>query len=124
MNTLLIADDESGIRSLVRMTLESDSYAILEASDGPEALELARKHKPGLVLLDVMMPGLSGFEVCRALKDDPDTSGITVVMLTAAAQESQVKEGEAAGADGYFTKPFSPVTLLRKVDEVFGGETS
>lgn len=120
MSKLLIADDEAGIRSLVRMTLDSDSYEILEASDGDEALELARRHKPDLVLLDVEMPGQSGFEVCRALKEDPETSGVTVVMLTAKAQELDLQEGEAAGADDYFTKPFSPVSLLRKVDEVFG----
>jgi DNA-binding response OmpR family regulator len=119
---LLIADDEDGIRSLVRMTLESDAYEILEASDGDEALMMALEHQPELVLLDASMPGLSGFEVCRALKERPSTSGITVIMLTALAQESDRAKGEAAGADDYFTKPFSPVALLRKVDQVFSEE--
>jgi len=119
---LLIADDEDGIRSLVRMTLESNAYEILEASDGDEALMMALEHQPELVLLDASMPGLSGFEVCRALKERPSTSGITVIMLTALAQESDRAKGEAAGADDYFTKPFSPVALLRKVDQVFSEE--
>ncbi|HZA27772.1 MAG TPA: response regulator [Actinomycetota bacterium] len=122
MRTLLIADDESGIRSLVRMTLQRKQYEILEASDGEEALALARKHHPELVLLDVMMPGLSGFDVCRALKDDPATADATVVMLTAKAQDGDRAEGIAAGADDYFTKPFSPIALLRKIDDVYGEE--
>lgn len=122
MRTLLIADDESGIRSLVKMTLQRKQYEILEASDGEEALAMARKHHPELVLLDVMMPGLTGFEVCRALKDDPATAGATVVILTAKAQDSDRAEGIAAGADDYFTKPFSPIALLRKIDEVYAEE--
>jgi two-component system phosphate regulon response regulator PhoB len=122
MRTLLIADDEDGIRSLVRMTLQRKQYEILEASDGEEALALARKHHPELVLLDVMMPGLTGFEVCRALKDDPATADATVVMLSAKAQDSDRAQGIAAGADDYFTKPFSPIALLRKIDDVYGEE--
>lgn len=118
MKKLLIADDEPGVRSLVRMTLESEAYEILEASNGEEALALAREQLPQLALLDVMMPGLSGFEVCKQLKADPATAGITIVMLTARAQETDVKEGEAVGADDYFTKPFSPVSLMRKVNEI------
>jgi two-component system phosphate regulon response regulator PhoB len=118
MRKLLIADDESGIRSLVRMTLERDAYEIIEAADGEQALALAREHRPEVVLLDVMMPKLSGFEVCRALKDDPATSEATVVMLTAKAQDADRQQGIAAGADDYFTKPFSPIALLRKIDQV------
>ena len=124
MRKLLIADDEDGIRSLVRMTLESDAYEILEAADGTEALELARAHRPDLLLLDVMMPGVTGLEVCRTLKSDPATAGITIVMLTARAQDSDREAGRAAGAESYFTKPFSPVALLRKVDEIFSGSAS
>jgi two-component system, OmpR family, phosphate regulon response regulator PhoB len=119
MRKLMIADDEPGVRSLVRMTLESDSYEILEASDGDEALMLALEHRPELILLDVTMPGLSGLQICRMLKDNPSTSAISVVMLTAMDQDSDRAEGKAAGADDYFTKPFSPLALLRKVDEIF-----
>lgn len=118
MEKLLIADDEPGIRRLVRMTLESDDYDIIEASNGQEALDLARLHKPALILLDVMMPRLGGFDICRELKADPETASITIVMLTARAQESDQSEARDAGADDYFMKPFSPVALMRKVDEI------
>jgi CheY-like chemotaxis protein len=121
LKKLLMADDESGVRSLVRMTLESDAYEILEASDGNQALELAREHQPDLVLLDVAMPGMSGFEVCRLIKEDPETKQIKVIMLTARAQQMDVEEGQKSGADDYFTKPFSPVALMKKVEEIFGG---
>jgi CheY-like chemotaxis protein len=116
MKKLLIADDQAGIRSLVRMTLESDAYEIIEAADGNQALALAREQHPDILLLDVMMPGQTGIEVCRALKADPDTAGIHVVLLTAKAQDLDYREGKAAGADEYFTKPFSPVALLELVD--------
>ncbi len=124
MRKLLIADDEEAVRSLVRMTLEVDSFEILEAGDGPEALAMARRHRPDLVLLDVAMPGLSGFEVCRALKGDPATASMTVIMLTAKAQDSERQQGLDAGADDYFTKPFSPLVLLTRVDELFADEGS
>ncbi len=124
MRKLLIADDEDGIRSLVRMTLEADSYEILEARDSDEALALAREHRPELMFLDVMMPGGSGFDVCRELKADPATAGITIIMLTAQAQERDRELGVEAGADDYFTKPFSPVGLLYKVEEVLAGVDS
>lgn len=119
MKKLLIADDEPGVRSLVRMTLESDAYEILEASNGDEALMLALEHRPELILLDVSMPGLSGLQVCRMLKENPSTSAISVVMLTSRSQDIDRAWGKSAGADEYFTKPFSPVALLRKVDEIF-----
>lgn len=124
MNKLLIADDEPGIRRLVRMTLESDQCEILEAADGEEALSVARDEQPDLVLLDVMMPKRSGIEVCRILKDDRATSGIVVIMLTARAQESDLRESEEAGSDGYFMKPFSPIALMRKVDEMLSGDNA
>jgi two-component system phosphate regulon response regulator PhoB len=114
---LLIADDQEGIRALVRMTLESDAYEIIEAADGNRALALAQEQHPDLILLDVMMPGQSGFDVCRALKGDPATAEITIVLLTARAQDSDFVEGQSAGADKYLTKPFSPVALLELVDQ-------
>ena len=124
MKKLLIADDELGIRRLVRMTLESDQYEIIEAADAQEALGMARAHRPELVLLDVMMPKGTGFDVCRALKQDPETKDITVVMLTARSQKADLAEGEGAGADDYFTKPFSPVNLVRKVDQILEDDHS
>ncbi|HZA19473.1 MAG TPA: response regulator [Actinomycetota bacterium] len=121
MRKLLIADDEPGIRRLMRVTLQSDRYEIVEAADGEEALAQARQHRPDLILLDVMMPKRSGLDVCRILKDDPATADIAIIMLTARAQDSDIKEGEDAGSDGYFMKPFSPVALMRRVDEVLFG---
>jgi DNA-binding response OmpR family regulator len=121
LKKLLIVDDEEGIRSLVRMTLDGGAYQILEARDGSQALEIARKHHPDIVLLDVMLPDISGIEVCRTLKDDPLMDSTTVVMLTAKAQHSDVDEAEDAGADGYFTKPFSPIALVQRVEMILGG---
>jgi CheY-like chemotaxis protein len=120
VRTLLIVDDEEGVRSLVRMTLESEQYEILEAKEGAEALAMVRKHTPDLVLLDVMLPDCSGIDVCRALKTDPQTASTTVVMLTAKAQSADLEDAEEAGADGYFTKPFSPVALMQRVERIFG----
>jgi two-component system phosphate regulon response regulator PhoB len=118
---LLIADDEDGIRALVRMTLDGESLEILEAADGDVAVAMAQEYLPDVVLLDVMMPGRSGFDVCRALKADPATAGITIILLTAKAQPADREEGRAAGADEYFSKPFSPIALLHKIDDVMSG---
>lgn len=122
MRTILIADDEIGVRSLVRMTLQRESFTIVEAADGPEALALARSRRPELVLLDVTMPGTTGYEVCRQLKADPNTADMFVIMLTARAQDADRDMGREVGADEYFTKPFSPVALLRKIDEIYATE--
>jgi CheY-like chemotaxis protein len=118
---LLIADDEPPVRKLIRVTLEGEDFTILEAADGVEALTLARIELPSLMLLDVMMPGLDGVEVCRQLKADPDTKGIVVLLLTALTQKQDRERGLAAGADGWFTKPFSPLALLQRVDQVRTG---
>jgi DNA-binding response OmpR family regulator len=122
LQKLLIVDDEEGVRALVRMTLNTNEYQILEASDGNQALGLARDHHPDLVLLDVMLPDLSGIDICRELKGDPAMASTTIVMLTAKAQNSDYGEAEDAGADGYFTKPFSPIALIQKVESVLGGD--
>lgn len=118
---ILIVDDDPNLRLLVSATLEGDPrYRLLEAGTGETALEIARKEKPDLILLDIAMPGIDGFNVCRTLKADPETRHITVVMLTALGQEADRKRGMDAGADSYFTKPFSPTALLEKVEEVLG----
>ena len=121
---LLIADDESGVRRLVRMTLASEEYSIIEASDGDEALAMARSEMPDLILLDVKMPKRSGLNVCRVLKSDPATSGINIVMLTARSMDEDDTDLSTIGADHYFTKPFSPVALVRKVDDILGRQQS
>jgi len=119
VRTLLIADDEPGIRALVRMTLQNETYEILEAADGEAALEIARSRHPELILLDVSMPKLTGIDVCRAIKGDPDTSDIVIMMLTARAQQADREQGQLAGVDDYFTKPFSPVALMNLVDGIY-----
>jgi DNA-binding response OmpR family regulator len=123
MPKLLIVDDEEGVRALVRMTLISDNYRVFEAREGHVAIELAHSYRPDLILLDVMLPDISGIEVCRALKNDPTMASTTIIMLTAKAQQSDLSEAEQAGADGYFTKPFSPIALLQKVESILGAST-
>ena len=118
---ILLVDDEEPVRSLVAATISSDGrYQLLEARDGREALEVACREKPDLILLDILMPGMDGFEVCRRLKASPQMRDTCIIMLTALAQEAERQQGKEAGADDYFTKPFSPTALLRKVEEVLG----
>ncbi len=121
IKTILIVDDQPEVRELVSVTLEIGPYRILTAENGERALEIARAELPDLILLDIMMPGgPDGLEVCRHLKGDPRTSGIYIVMLTAKGQESDKEAGRRAGADDYFVKPFSPLELIYKVEEVLG----
>jgi DNA-binding response OmpR family regulator len=112
---VLLADDDPGLRRLIGTTLGTDDFDLLHATDGQEALDIARERRPELVLLDVNMPKLDGFEVCRSLKNEPETAGIKVVMLTARGADVDRARGRDAGADDYFIKPFSPVQLLNKV---------
>jgi two-component system OmpR family response regulator/two-component system alkaline phosphatase synthesis response regulator PhoP len=116
--TVLIVDDEPAILELVRFTLEDDRVRVLEASDGPAALELAHAERPALILLDVRMPHLDGIEVCRRLRADSTLGSTRIVMLTAADQEADRARGLAAGADEYLSKPFSPLALLALVRSI------
>lgn len=121
LKKVLVADDEDGIRMLIVDTLSHDAqYHLLVAKDGQEALEAAMEHKPDLVLLDIMMPERDGYDVCRAIKANPATSHVKVIMLTAMAQVADQRRAQEAGADDYFTKPFSPVKLLNKVASLLG----
>lgn len=117
--TVLIADDEEGIRAVLVATLsDGDRYRLLLARDGIEALTIARQEKPDLILLDLLMPGMNGHEVCRTLKGDPDMAGIKVVMLTGLAQEVEQRKARAVGADDILTKPFCPTALVERIDEL------
>jgi|SRR5438128_68929 len=118
MLTVLIADDEPNIVELVRVTLEDERLRVVAAPDGIGALEAAEEVGPDMILLDVNMPGLNGFEVCRRLRREPRFQATPIVMLTAAAQKEDIAAGLAAGADHYLTKPFSPVRLLSLVERV------
>ncbi len=114
---VLIVDDEPHIVELVRVCLEDTDYEIVEAYDGQEALDVAQREKPDLILLDIMLPKMDGYEVCRKLKSSDDTKDIPVVMLTAKGQEVDKVKGFQAGADSYMTKPFSPLRLLTELEE-------
>jgi len=112
---VLLADDDPALRRLIGATLGSEDFELLQAIDGDEALRIAQTKHPALVLLDVNMPRLDGFEVCRQLKADPSTAAIKVVMLTARGADIDRHHAREAGADDYFVKPFSPIQLLNKV---------
>lgn len=120
MKKILIVDDQPQIRELVAITLQVGDYHILFAENGQQAMEIAQTDLPDVILLDVMLYGseLDGLEVCRRLKSNPATRDITIVLLTAHGQMSDIEAGKAAGADDYFTKPFSPVALMKKVEAV------
>jgi DNA-binding response OmpR family regulator len=119
MKKILIVDDEEKVRKLVEVTLSVGDLEILHASSGDEALSAARETKPDLILLDIMMPGrMDGLDVCRILKKDPETKNIYVIMLTAKGQQADKENGFAAGADDYFVKPFSPMELMDKIDNI------
>jgi CheY-like chemotaxis protein len=118
---VLIVDDDPFIRKLVATTLEDVAeFELHEAADGIEALEVARRKQPTLVLLDIDMPRLDGIATCRRMREDPATSGATIVMLTAAHGDGVERLAEHAGADLFLTKPFSPLALLRLVDGLAG----
>jgi DNA-binding response OmpR family regulator len=112
---VLLADDDAGLRRLIGATLGTEDFEVIQAVDGEEALRLTRQQYPELILLDVNMPKLDGFEVCRQIKAAPETAGIKVVMLTGRTTEIDRARAHEAGADEYFSKPFSPIQLLNKV---------
>ncbi len=118
---ILIADDEIHIVQIVKFNLEKrGGYKVITAKNGEEGLELAKQEKPDLVLSDVMMPKMSGFQFCEELRKDPEIKDIPFIILTAKGQESDIKTGENMGATDYITKPFSPKALLSKVAEILG----
>ncbi|MBI2957218.1 MAG: response regulator [Chloroflexi bacterium] len=121
VKTVLVVEDEEAVRALITETIRDDSrYRLLEAKNGKEALDIARKEIPDVVILDVIMPIYDGFEVCRQIKSDPKTQKAIVLMLSALAQESNKEMGRQAGADDYLIKPFSPTALIRILDSVLG----
>lgn len=118
---LLVADDDEDILMLVQLRLSRSGFEVVVARDGEEALRLVREHRPDLVVLDVMMPKVTGIDVVRALRADPETVDVPVILLTARSSETDVEEGIAAGADDYVVKPFSPQELVARVQSVLGG---
>jgi two-component system phosphate regulon response regulator PhoB len=116
--TVLVVEDEPALLALLHYNLESEGYRVLEAKNGEEGLTLIRETKPDLVLLDWMLPFLSGIEVCRQMRRLPDLKSIAVIMLTAKSEEADKLRGLEVGADDYVTKPFSPSELMARVKAV------
>lgn len=117
---VLIADDEPNILISLEFLMKREGYAVSVARTGTEALERIRAERPALVLLDVMMPGKSGLEVCQAVRADEALAGIKILMLTAKGRDTDVAQGLGVGADGYMTKPFSTKELAARVREMLG----
>jgi len=115
---ILIVEDDKHILKLLEYNLEKEGFQILTSRDGEDALGQARKNHPDLILLDLMLPGMDGLEVCKALKNDTKTASIPVIMLTAKSQESDKVVGLELGADDYVTKPFSPRELIARIKAV------
>jgi len=118
--TILVVDDDPDIARFVEVNLRSAGYDVSVASDGEEALERAASLRPDLVLLDVMMPRMSGYEVCQKVRENAAWQGIRIVMLSAKGRDIEVSKGLAVGADAYVTKPFSTKDLLARVGEMLG----
>ena len=113
---IVVADDDPDILELVVMRLERSGHVVHKAADGDTALGLVEQHQPDLAVLDVMMPGLDGYELTRRLREDPAMKDLLIVLLTARVQEGDVDAGLASGADDYITKPFSPQALAERID--------
>ncbi len=117
MATIMVVDDEEDILSLIRKILTRKGHRVITAKDGKEALEKLKQIKPDLILLDIMMPGLSGYQVCKMIKQSNDTHTITVAMLTVKADdEDKVRALEDSGADWYFTKPIDVERFAKSVE--------
>lgn len=117
--TVLVVDDKPGVRKVLERSLRQDGYEVLAAADGSEALELMKAFPPDMVLLDLMMPGMDGMELCRRIREDPTTRHLPVIMVTAKGRIIDAVEGLDGGADDYIVKPFDPHELLARVACLF-----
>jgi DNA-binding response OmpR family regulator len=115
---ILVVDDEQDLVKLIRYHLEKDGYKVITAYNGDDALFLTRKERPELIILDLMLPGIDGLEVCRKLKADQELAHPAIIMLTAKGEEADITMGLKLGADDYMTKPFSPKELVARVQAV------
>ena len=113
--TILVVEDEEDIRELLKYNLEKEGYQIFGAATGEEALQAVRRRLPDLILLDLMLPGIDGLEVCRRIKSDPQARYLPIIMLTAKGEETDIVTGLELGADDYVTKPFSPRVLVARL---------
>lgn len=121
MAKILIIEDEKDIRQLITFTLQYAGYQVVAGKDGEEALELVRKEKPDLVLMDVRMPKMDGYAACRIIKADKDTKHIPVAFLSAKGQDAEIEKGFEVGASDYLLKPFTPTELIDRVKSMLAG---
>ncbi len=121
---ILVVDDEIYIVHILDFSLGMEGYEVLTALDGEQALEKARAEKPDLIVLDIMMPKLDGYETCKRLKAEDDTKAIPVILLSAKGRNVDQKVGFEVGADDYITKPFSPRKLVERINAILGQGTS
>jgi DNA-binding response OmpR family regulator len=119
--TILVVDDDPVILQLLQVNFELEGFEVLTAADGESALAQARDHAPAVIVTDVMMPRMSGLELLGKLKTDASTAGIPVLLLTAKAQQADIRSGHEAGADDYVTKPFDPIDLVERVNRLIQG---
>ena len=117
-NRILLVEDEESLLKLESILLTSKGYKVAGVMDGPAALEEIARSRPDLVILDIMLPGIDGFEVCRRIKEDPSTSAIRVIMLTAKKNKQDMERGMQAGADAYITKPFKSAFLIETIERL------
>jgi len=118
MTKILIAEDERDIRELVSLSLQFSGYTVVQAANGAEAVEQAQKELPDLILMDVRMPKMTGYDACRRIKAMPELRDIPVVFVSAKGQESEIQTGLEAGAEEYILKPFAPDELIKQVQAV------
>jgi len=115
---ILVAEDEPDIRGLIVFSLQYAGFEVVEAANGQDAVDMAMAAEPDLILLDVRMPKMTGYEACKVLKAEPATRGIPVVFLSARGQEAEIKHGLELGAEEYILKPFAPDELYRRVESI------
>lgn len=115
---ILVVDDEEDLQELIRYNLSREGYSVTVKGSGEEALEEVARARPDMILLDLMLPGVDGFSVCRAIKNDPQTRPIPIVILTAKGEDTDIVTGLELGADDYMTKPFSPKVLIARIKSV------
>lgn len=113
---VLVVDDEEYIQHILNFSFGAEGYEVITAADGEEAVSIARSEKPDIIVLDIMMPKMDGYEACKQIKADPQTQDIPVILLTAKGREVDRKLGAEAGADDYVVKPFSPGRLIERVE--------
>lgn len=116
--TILVVDDEQDLLDLLEYNLKKEGFHVIKADDGEEGIELARKHQPNLILLDIMMPNMDGMEVCRQLREDPQSREVPIIFLTARSDEKTEVEGLNLGADDFVTKPISTRKLMSRIHAV------